>query len=429
MGKGKQSFFLTFFESLKNSLPFLFFALLGIGELIYFSINGLGNDFQVFYDASKLALNLENPWRAVIDPIHSAYVNGPMTALIISPLALMPQSVALAVTRSLSIILVPVINYHLVKFFYPKSLLNIKSTSLWVSSSFVLLAFPTRANLEYGQFFFVFATLAVLSLRLSKSHSIKSLVLSGILIGICCDYKPQAFIVIAALLCFSHRFIFLGSVFSFVVGAVTSTILTWDIPYKVWIEVIFKKLKGGSTGDQMHIYGVLPVFLSYSIAFFVLICFLILLYRQIRNFLTPEFRFLTIFVSILLIPWMHPTDLGFLSAYIFTVKLKTRQETFFGLLGLGSLIVWSSNPLIGVLVAFLALFIIQVQLKNCEFVNQVSLLIVTFPSIIFAITANYFPGLIETNRQYWGLSSLMCLLVLSFISVFELPKKDLSTKI
>jgi hypothetical protein len=414
--------------NLKIFLPFLFFASLGIAELFYFSTNGLGNDFPVFYQAGKLALNFGNPWEAVNDPVHSAYINGPMTALIISPLALLPQDIALAMTRGLSIVLVPVINYQLFKIFYPRVVFNFRNVSLWLFSSLALLTFPTRANLEYGQFFFLFATLAVLALRLSRSNSLRNLLLSGSLIGICCDYKPQAFIVMALMLCFSNKFVFLGGVFSFLSGALVSTVLTRDIPYKVWVEVVFNRFQGGVTGDQMHIYAVLPKLLAVLIAIIVLIVFLILVFQRNTYFDTPEVKLFTIFVSILLIPWMHPSDLVLLSAFIFVINVATSMQKYVFLVGVGSLLVWSSNPLVSILVTFLALFILKFYLKGSQLFTFNSFFIVTIPSFIFAITANNHPNFIESSRQYWGLVAVFSACVLSAISVFELPKKDLSTK-
>jgi len=243
-----------------NSIfPALVFVLFGIAELVYFTINGKGNDFPIFYEASRLTLALNSPWDSVSDPVYSAYLNGPITSVLISPLGLMDQDLALGLVRFLSIAVVPYLAFQTSKLLFPDRALNPLDRKFWLISTFVLLSFPIRANLEYGQMFLLFAALAVSSLRFALSNSPVQLFLSGLLIGVCCDYKPQSFLIFSLLICFSKPLIFIGGAASILMGGLTSSALTSDFPYATWVDVLQKRMGGGSrTGDQMHLYSLTP---------------------------------------------------------------------------------------------------------------------------------------------------------------------------
>ena len=326
--------------------PAVVFVLFGIAELIYFTANGKGNDFPIFHEASKLTLDLNSPWNSVLDPVYSAYLNGPMTALLISPLGLINQDLALGLVRFLSIAVVPYLVFQTSKLFFPNLNLNLSNRKFWLISTFVLLSFPIRANLEYGQLFLLFAALAASSLRLAMSNSHVQLFLSGLLIGICCDYKPQCFLVFSLLICFSKLFILIGGVTSILLGGLVSFALTSNFPYVTWVEVLQKRAGGGArTGDQMHLYSLSSnAFLTTVIVVFLFITTVALTVSKWRMYglERPQIFPLMIFAVTFFAPWMHSTDLVFFSLYAM-ILFFTRPLNWLNSLSIGILLVWSNN--------------------------------------------------------------------------------------
>jgi len=407
----------------------MLFCTIGIAEFIYFSLRGKGYDFPVFYEAGQLLLNFQSPWDAVIDPIYSAYLNGPLTALVISPLAILPQNITLAITRILSIVLIPFLTFQISKYFFPLQEFSYLNKKIWLASSFILFTFPIRANLEYGQLFIVFLAFAVSALRFSRYESTKFLLLAGFLIGLCCDYKPQCFIIFGLLICFKNRYIFLGVILSVISGAFLSTILTHKPPYLVWADVIFKKFKGGVTGDQMHIYAVFPGFWSQVIT--VVICAVTLLYLFKNRYAKsiPHKNILIVFLSVLLSPWMHPTDLVLFSLFTVGIAIRHNGLTFFSSLALGTLLVWSNNLVISILIVALSVFILFLYLGRSHNKYLTKILFIVLPPILFALVSNKNPAIEDLLRKFVGLGSLFCITALAAIYGFEQSRRDLRTKI
>ena len=390
--------------------------LFGIAELIYFTANGKGNDFPIFYEASKLTLGLNSPWDSVSDPVYSAYLNGPMTALLISPLGLMDQDLALALVRFLSIAVVPYLVFQTSKLFFPTLNLNLLDRKLWLISTLVLLSFPIRANLEYGQMFLLFAALAATSLRLANSNSHILLFTSGLIIGICCDYKPQCFLVFSLLICFSRLFILIGGVTSILLGGLISSILTSSFPYATWVEVLQKRAGGGArTGDQMHLYSLFSnAFLTTVIVVFLFITVAALTVSRWRmnSLERPQVFSLVIFTVTFFAPWMHSTDLVFFSLYAM-ILFFARPLNWLNSLSIGILLVWSNNLSVSLFVVSAALFLILISQQKTSALKFCLNIFVVTPSIVFALTVFSFPQLEESHRKWWGLLGIYLVTVFS----------------
>jgi hypothetical protein len=422
MDRVRKAFSLKFHSILRPYWAITLFCIIGAVEFSYFTLRGLGNDFPVFYDAGQLFLNFQSPWGAVIDPIHSAYLNGPLTALVISPLAIVPQDIALGVTRAISIILIPFITFQVSKYFSPLQELSFLNKRIWLASSFILFAFPIRANLEYGQFFVVFLALAVSALRLSICESNGLRLCSGFLIGVCCDYKPQSFLIFALLICFRNRYIFLGGILAFISSTTLSTFLTDKPPYLVWGKALLTRFEGGVTGDQMHIYALFPgfwsVFLSSVIATFALIHWVL----NRTRFSVPQKTTFIIFITVLLSPWLHPTDLVLFGVFAVGIATWNNGLTILTSLALGTLLVWSNNLLINVSLALISAFILYFYLgQNLENTIMKKLLI-ALPPVLFALLAYTTPDLESTLRRYLGLVSIVSITALVTVSRSEEPR-------
>jgi hypothetical protein len=383
--------------------------------LLYFSLRGKAYDFQVFYRASELTLALDSPWEAVIDPIHLAFMNGPLTALLISPLGIFSENLALLITRTLSISLIPCLTYHLLKFFTPHLEVSMTNKNIWLASTAALFTFPVRANLEYGQFYIIFLTIAVYALRHSQSSEHKSLFFSGLLIGICCDYKPQSFLFFAILIGFTNKYIFFGGCLTVVLSAFSSVLLTGEIPFKVWVEVILARLKGGSTPEQMHIYTLHP---RLTLLFVVAAVFVILVRFKLKTESVTDLtnsKVFFLFVAMLLSPWMHSSDLVLVSIFIVGIVVFNHGLNLISSLGLGALLVWSDRLIINIILLTLMVFLIVIWNITSK-TNIFSLWIIFVPQAIFYFVPNENEELQILHRHLWGLASLVSALLLSAFS-------------
>lgn len=397
-------------QKLKFRFPSIFsifvFLLFGIAELIYFTANGKGNDFPIFYEASRLTLDLNSPWESVSDPVYSAYLNGPMTALLISPLGLMNQDLALGLVRFFSITVVPYLVFQTSKLFFPNLNLNLSDRTFWLISTLVLLSFPIRANLEYGQMFLLFAALAASSLRLARSKSHVQLFLSGLLIGICCDYKPQCFLVFSLLICFSKLFILIGGVTSILLGGLISSILTSSFPYATWMEALQKRMGGGArTGDQMHLYSLTSnTFLTVAIVVSLFLAALVLTISNWRrnNLERQQIHLIIIFTVTFFAPWMHSTDLVFFSI-CGMILYFVRPLNWLSSLSMGTFLVWSNNLVVSAFVVSIAFFLVLNSQQITSFLKYFSNYFVAIPAVVFPMTVLFFPSLEESHRKWWGL--------------------------
>ena len=392
---------------LSDYWPILLFSVLSISELAYFSVRGKGYDFAIFYEASRLTLTLNSPWDAVFDPIYAAYLNGPLTALLISPLGLFSESAALFLARGASILVVPLLVFNFIKYFSPAQELTMRSAKIWLSSCLILLTFPIRSNLEYGQFFVLFLTLFVLALRLSQSSSTRNLLLAGFLIGICCDYKPQCFVVFGILVGFSNLYIIVGGFLSLIIGGTISIFLTRNFPYEVWVDAVLKRSEGLSSGDQMHIYSLLPGEIGKFLALVVIAILITYQFYNRSKFNSSPNKIFLLLVSILLTPWMHPTDLALASVIVVAISIREQSFKFLNAFGLGCLLVWSSSVLITLFLAAFTLFLMYLYLEDKGNLLSFKPLVVIAPSIIFAFTSFFNPYLEQSHRQYWGVISLV----------------------
>ena len=399
---------------LSDYWPILVFGVLSIAELAYFSVRGKGYDFAIFYEASRLTLTLNSPWDAVFDPIYAAYLNGPFTALLISPLGLFSESAALLLARGASILVVPLLVSNFIKYFSPAQELTIKSAKIWLSSSLILLTFPVRSNLEYGQFFVIFLMLFVVALRLSQSSSTRNLLLAGILIGICCDYKPQCFVVFGILIGFSNIYIIVGGFLSLIIGGIISIFLTGSLPYEVWVKAVLKRSEALSAGDQMHIYALLPDEIGKFLALVIIAILITYQFYNRSKFNSSPNKIFLLLVSILLTPWMHPTDLALTGVVVVAISIREQSFKFLNAFGLGCLLVWSSSVLITLFLAALTLFLLYLYLENKGNLLSFEPLVVIAPSIIFAFTSFFKPDLEQSHRQYWGVMSLLIATLIAF---------------
>jgi hypothetical protein len=98
------------------------------------------------------------------------------------------------------------------------------------------------------------------------------------------------------------------------------------------------------------------------------------------------------------------------------------QRTMFSYIGafsLGTMLVWSNNIVISLLIALAAsiliLLIVDKKLKK----GVVQFLLISLPSLIFSITANVDLNLEDLHRKYWGLISLLTITIMALLTLLQ----------
>lgn len=368
---------------IKASTPsLLIFVALGIFEILYFQIRGLGNDFTVFHKAGRAVLEGNNPWLVGGDKLYSAYLNGPIATLLVTCFGVPRYSHALLFARTVSVFLIPYIVRKFSKFFVSTSLLT--KNQIYATSSILLFTFPVRSNLEYGQLFVIFLALFVtsISLLLTRENSWKSLFIAGVLLEICIEYKPQVFLFYGLVILFKFRRVIPSFFLTGLFSALISSLLTRDIPFRTWLTAIWDRSGGGvSTIDQMNIYALLSsgkIFMGLLIGAFAVFHF-----RQNETLkLSTEKNWKLIFTFLLLSTllnfYLHPTDL--LLPVIFLVLVQFSNPSSMRIyMAIGFAIVWSNNPLL-VLISSALVFLIMDNFRNIK--RSIWLL---FPNIVFLL--------------------------------------------
>jgi hypothetical protein len=385
------------------------FVGLGIFEILYFQSRGLGNDFTVFYKAARAVLEGNNPWLVGDDKLYSAYLNGPIATLLITCFGVPKYGHALLLARSFSVFLIPYIVRKVSEFFLSTSLLT--SNQIYAISSVLLFTFPVRSNLEYGQLFVIFLALFVtsISLLLKSENSWKSLIIAGVLLEICIEYKPQVFLFYGLAILFKFRRALPSLLLTGVFSALVSSLLTHDIPFRTWITAIWDRSGGGvRTIDQMNIYALLSrdnIFIGLLVGAFAIFYF-----RQYETFkLLSEKKWKLIFtfflLSTLLNFYLHPTDL--LLPVIFLVLVQFSNPSSVRIyVAIGFAIVWSNNPLL-VLLSSALVFLIMNNFRNIK-----KCIWLFLPNIVFLLLVFLDHNLETRLRQTFNFIAIIAIFIL-----------------
>lgn len=363
--------------------PAVIFLFVSASLLVNATLRGLGNDFPVFYRAGIAARHLQDPWATSIDETYAAYLNGPISSALLGVISVLEYDLALLLVRIATIALVPTL-----LFFLNRRLEIFPNSQFWQISTMCILSYPVRANLEYGQLFIVFFTIAAVPILYSKTRTTKLDIFSGVAIAIAVDYKPHVFLMLLLLVLFNREILlgFLGASF---VGAVISTVITNQFPFAVWATQILKRAQStGESSDQMGLNGIFHHFgLSWGVTLIVtavLLSFLILRVKYLSSVMS--FKLKSLYLGICVLPFslfVHPTDL-FMYSIILSLSLmqqfKSKQLIF---LFIGSSFVWSNNLYITLVLGALTLLILNP--KNLR--DLVSVLLLSIQPVIFTFVS------------------------------------------
>jgi hypothetical protein len=392
----------------KTRLIFILFSSI---VCVYFQVKGLGNDYRTFYSAGISVRELESPWDVNKGNEFSAYLNGPISALILSALSLFPFEISLFIVRITTLALIP----YTLKRFLNSFHISCSSELRYSLSTLLILTFPIRACLEYGQLSGIYLSCFVIFIAAIKSKDKGfHLFAFGLVSCIILDYKPQIFLPILFFLPY-RRIQFL---FGFMTGVTSAWFInffvTGDTFFNAWLDAILARSQTVSNrGDQMSLYSLLNLNQTEStIVLSVLVstaAFSIKRSGESKNFDRGQRILLSLLLWSALTPFSHPTDMLISQLFIsaLTVRLSGSGNAKLVLLALGCGAVWSSS-LIPSSIVFLSLFLLS---RKSIFSNRHLNLLIQFliltPPVIFSFISIRFPSLEGAARQLLNYLSIL----------------------
>jgi hypothetical protein len=307
--------------------------------------NAIPGDSNVFFNAGLDVRNGINPWLESEDPINFQFLNGPLFSILCSILTFLGARGMYLFTCLASIAFVPWCALLAGRLFG----IPLEGRYLAGVSSFLMLIFPIRANLQYGQFVIPYVLLLLLILHFHCSLKTSSFGDFTIGVGfiILLDFKPHLFLI--------WIFIFFGPQRKFMkvgllVGGLAELLILKLItgvflPHE-WFSRLFNRGKGsdGLAGfyniHTLIVQAKLPS--GWDIALSVgIVLFLSRIIFRYMSSKTSTF----VLLYLALFPVMHPQDffLLFLLA-ILSIGDKQWSKLEFFIAGLS--LVWSSNLLV-----------------------------------------------------------------------------------
>jgi hypothetical protein len=363
--------------------PMTLFLFVSVSVLVNATFRGLGNDFPVFYRAGIAARHLEDPWATSIDVTYAAYLNGPISSLLLGIISILGYDLALLLVRVATVAFVPIL-----LFFLNRRLDIFPKSQFWQISTLIILSYPVRANLEYGQLFIIFFTIAVLPRIVNKTTTTRLDIFSGITIATAVDYKPHIFLILLPLVLINRK-VLIGFSGTILVSALISSIMTKQFPFVVWASQILKRGQSISeSSDQMSLNGIfhnLGLHWNTTVAVsVVLISFLILRSRGL--FSRMNFEQKSLYIGICILPFslfVHPTDLFMYSIILSISVIQNFKSQPLVLLFIGSGFVWSNSLYIALFLGVLTLFILNP--RNLR--QWISISFLSIQPVIFTVVA------------------------------------------
>jgi hypothetical protein len=405
-------------NNLSHSIRFSYsiYLIASISLVGYFQIKGLGNDFPTFFKAGEAVRTFSDPWQVNEGSQFNAYLNGPLTGLLLGLLSFLPYSFAMLSVRILTLAVIP----YAVESIAKLSKTNISVRDKYFLSSLLLFTFPVRANLEYGQLAIIFSAVGVAALRLiGNNKSSKSLFWLGFISIFLVDYKPQVFIPILFIVLLLRKSLFAGIFFGIVLMVVTSWLLSRTL-LTSWTNAMFTRSGQISSGDdQMSLYSFFSMSkeLSYLVAATLSILLCLRVYRiYVRSKSENQLNFILVGIGIwsAISPFSHPTDMFFsiLIGSMYLYKIKTTALNLKSTVLFSAAMVWSNNLFICIAIG-LVVSILSLSLKDISGTKLVLFGgIATGTNLILPIVVQ-FNSTLETNvRQAFN---YLCVAVVAFI--------------
>ena len=394
-------------SQLKARLWFLTYIAIGFLTCYYMKFASLGNDFQVYFDAGDLIVNLRDPWNPTGNP-NALYLHGPITSSWIWVFSLFPYSVSLTILRILTVALIPIILWMILE------LLDIqlnRKINLWNLSTFVLMSFPIRSILNYGRFeVFVFFIFILIVYLLKKKPTISSIpVICGLMMGAIIDYKPQIFLLPCLILFWYYLRIrlILGVLISVIFGSFVSFILTAEFPYWTWFNMLHLRSRDTSIEKPLGLFSIYYGFgigplLSVAIGF-ILISLIAL--QLLKGFEPNKIQSTVMFFCVYLFfyPLLHAQDLVWIPLILVTLLAADNSliaSRYFWVVS-GLVLTWSNNYFLDATMLIPVSFWVLLNFSVVRFRNRVILVILfALPSCIFHLMAHFFPTPADGNLRH-----------------------------
>jgi hypothetical protein len=378
-----------------KSLGWAIFVVIAFATLAHFQ--NQNNDFRVFWNTANSFLRGENPWKLSRDP-NAMYLNGAATLFIYLPFGALPYSIALSLLRILNIL----------SLLYVTSFLLKRNSGLFAFTfcSLLLLTFPFRSSMEYGQFSIIYSCLALrVAINITEDRELK--IIDVISVGLLLDFKPHVFFPILILMFARKKYSDLWKTLLFLL---TTQLLVgiWinALPIIEWMNAINYRSKfvsnGGDSFSLISQFGLDP-----TTSLLIELVFTVLLYIFVVNKKDFSYQDLifTCAVGLLSIPLLHPTDL-MLICILFTLAFRfTPFDTFV----LGIFLVWSPR-LSGVVFALISCMFVLIFNSMMERILSLrAILFLLLPTMVYLGCINI--GLDEVRVRH-SLHFLVLILLL-----------------
>jgi hypothetical protein len=389
-------------RTLRHTLP-LWALSLFISILYLFHFQNINNDFQVFIKAGEYFLKKENSWSMFTDP-NAMYLNGAGTLIFSSVLSLVPVNYGILLIRIANILVMLATSF----------LIGRRSSWLPVPGVFILILiiFPFRSAMEYGQFTILFTFLAFLlfeNVVRNRSDSLMAVFCLALIV----DFKPHVFVGLMILilvhkrvaLCFKALGLWL--VIQSIVGIWSHT-----IPVYEWYLAVKRRSGFVSQGeDNLSLTAHFG-----STQFWLITAFSAIAFFHIwRHFRNSRHVCLAAFgiVSIPLIwsPLLHPTDFLLVALILL---LHFNFSKFYSLL-MGLLLVWSPLPS-GAIFTLVIISLLYILLSSkSRPINKISFMVLIAPYLFYLIALNC--GINEVSTRHLLQQSILIIINVRFLKI------------
>ena len=301
-------------------------------------------DSTVFFKAGLDVREGLNPWLKSEDSINFQFLNGPLFSILCSILSYLGSQGMYAFTCLTSLALIPWCVMFAGRLFGR----DLRTKYIAEISSLLILTFPVRANLQYGQFVIPYVFLFIVILYFCKSATTGATGDFAIGVGFIAllDFKPHLFLIWIFIFFRPQRnflivgFLAAGLVELFVLKLITGTFLPNE-----WFSRLFSRGQGSDGLAGFYNLHTLTSRASLPAGWeFFLNSALVLLLSVVSFHYMSSKASTFILLYLALFPIMHPQD--FFLVLLFAIVLIPRKQWSkrdFFTVGLG--LVWSSNPL------------------------------------------------------------------------------------
>jgi hypothetical protein len=271
-------------------------------------------------------------------------------------------------------------------------------------SSLLMLTFPIRANLQYGQFviLYVFLLLLILYFHYSQKDSAFSDFAIGVGFIALLDFKPHLFLMwIFIFFGFQRKFLKVGLLVGGLAELIILKLITGAFLPHEWFPRLFNRGKGSDGLAGFYNLHTLLVQIKLPSGWDFFLSVGMVMFLSILTFRYTSSKASTLVLLYLaLFPVMHPQD--FFLLFVFAILLImdeqwSKLDFFFAGLGL----VWSSN-LLALAINSIAIFGIYFTFTNLQKSKKssIELSLLILPSLLIHVSGYHLSFTINTFLEF-----------------------------